>query len=594
MQLLRVLQVFGRDYLRDIDQLKYRLCPIVARSEEEQKRFYELFDQYLEEVKPADWTPPEKEVKPHWYDRVPLWVWALLLPLFLVFLVLLIPPDPPPPPVVQFEHPAKVQIGQTVDFKNKSIRYDSLRVQYEWQLVNAENDSVEQTALLKDWRLTIPNPGQNFFKRILLIAADEKAGRRDTASSPLTIVCLKTEPIDAPEQAELDALVSFQTLSDTIGDLSYFWDFGDGEQGRGKEIQHRFRRSGTYEVQLRIERRLIDDTCVQELEHRINIGQEKAFLATTHLEKDELNTLLNFSLGTWILLGILGVLIIYYWMKWLVSMPPPDSEEEKRANEALLSLGLPDRGPYFIPFRNRNGLIRLSPSMFRLANILRQRQEGFRKVLDVPGSIRATMASGGFPSLQMANTTVPSEYLFLIDEQAAGSHQSKLYHYLFEFLRSKDVHVTAYRYDTILNRFWNDATPEGLSPDQLYRLYPNYRLMILGDARALLHSHLPAGPAVKENYAEFIRSWKNGLLLTPVPVVSWNAQEAALYRILPVFPGDIDGFQSAMAALELALDEEEAPREPFEQWRAQLLREHSQPDVNYRRWNRPNTYKSYL
>ena len=131
------------------------------------------------------------------------------------------------------------------DFKNKSIRYDSLRVQYEWQLVDVEKDSVEQTALSKDWRLTIPDPGQNFLKRILLIASDEKSNRRDTAAAALTIVCYKTAPIDAPEQAELDALVSFQTLSDTIGDLTYFWDFGDGEQGRGGKIEHRFRRSKT-------------------------------------------------------------------------------------------------------------------------------------------------------------------------------------------------------------------------------------------------------------------------------------------------------------------------------------------------------------
>lgn len=593
MQLLRVLQIFGRDYLSDINQLKYRLCPIVARNEEEQKRFYELFDQYLEEIKPADWTPPEKEVEPHWYDQFPLWLWALLIPLFLALVVLLIPPDPPPAPIIKAEHPSEVQIGETVLFENKSVYYDSARVQFEWQLINEESAAVESSSRSKDWRLTIQDPGRSSSRQVLLIASDEQAAWRDTSASSFSIVCLKVGSIDAPEQADLDRTVAFRLAADTIADLRYFWDFGDGEQGLGREIEHRFRQSGTYSVRLRIERQLASGACVEELEHRVNIGLEKAFLAIANLEKDELNTLLSFSLGTWILLGILGVLIIYYWMKWLVS-PPPETKEEKPGSAAPLSLGLPDKGPYFIPFRNRNGLIRLSPSMFRLANILRQRQEGFRKILDVPRSIQATMEEGGFPTLQLANTTVPSEYLFLIDEQAAGSHQSELYHYLFEFLRNKDVHVTAYRYDTVLNRFWNDATPEGISPDQLYRLYPNYRLMILGDARALIDPHSSTGPAVKKNYAEFIGSWKNSLLLTPTPLVSWNIQEAALYRLLPVFPGDIDGFQSAMAVLELALEEEEAPRAPFEQWRAQLSREHAQPDVNYRRWNRPETYKSYL
>ena len=56
----------------------------------------------------------------------------------------------------------------------------------------------------------------------------------------------------------------------------------------------------------------------------------------------------------------------------------------------------------------------------------------------------------------------PSDYLFLIDEQAEVSIQAKLFDTLVNFVEENDVHVERFWYKNDLRRFWNDQHPEGI------------------------------------------------------------------------------------------------------------------------------------
>ena len=76
IRVLKVLEAFGKDHLQSPEALKYHLAPILVQSAEEQEHLYELFDQFLKDIKgQAIKSPPRKL---HWLETTPLWVWWLM------------------------------------------------------------------------------------------------------------------------------------------------------------------------------------------------------------------------------------------------------------------------------------------------------------------------------------------------------------------------------------------------------------------------------------------------------------------------------------------------------------------------------------
>ncbi|MEK7256980.1 MAG: hypothetical protein AAB316_19655, partial [Bacteroidota bacterium] len=267
----------------------------------------------------------------------------------------------------------------------------------------------------------------------------------------------------------------------------------------------------------------------------------------------------------------------------------------------------PDKAPYFIPFRSQEPFVRVGRELFRLGDVLRMRQEGLRRELDVPGSVAATVAEGGFPNLKTALSTVPTEYLFLVDEQAAGSHQAEVFKFLVNLFKQREVLCEVFFYKTEMHRFWNDQHPDGISAEQLQRQFGFHRLIVLGDGHGLLDPgaglrNAPgAGNApqfLKPTAVDFLKHWKRRLLLTLVPLASWTFREGALHDLFAIFPAGTSGLVEATKFLERTLDEEDRPT--FANWCERLVSDEvstengSEPDINYRTWRTAADHRDYL
>ncbi|MBI5917351.1 MAG: formylglycine-generating enzyme family protein, partial [Bacteroidetes bacterium] len=144
-------------------------------------------------------------------------------------------------------------------------------------------------------------------------------------------------------------------------------------------------------------------------------------------------------------------------------------------------------------------------------------------------------------------------------------------------------------------RFWNGQHPEGITPDQLFRQFPLNRLIVLGDGHGLLDPHPPLKtntPSLRPAAIAFFRQWKQRLLLTPMPVVSWTYREGALHGLFAVFPSDTEGLGETIKFLERGMDGEDLPT--FASWCERLLEGRHEPDLNYRRWRTAADHRDYL
>lgn len=270
------------------------------------------------------------------------------------------------------------------------------------------------------------------------------------------------------------------------------------------------------------------------------------------------------------------------------------TEPKKTKKEKSSQLSHADKAPYFIPFRNKSSFIKTTSEQFRLADVMRMRQEGLRREIDVNATVRSTVTRGGFPNLQFAFNTQPTDYLFLIDDQATNSHQAALFKHLTLQLREQDVFIEAFYYHTDFYHFWNRQNLDGLTLEGLRRRYPHFRLVILGDAHSLINPFAKGDPALHKNLANTLRQWKQRILLSPVPPNSWTFREDLLFDFIPIFPSDSKGLGEASLFLEKdGLSSEELDYS-FPKWHHLQEEGRTEPVINYRKWKRITALEEYL
>ena len=600
LRVLRLLDGLGTANLRQPEKLKTLLSPIIAHSKADQERFYELFDRYWEEVN-RPWEMPPLPEPESWVKRFPGWL-RWLMPVLMIAglgwgIWKLAEITNGPKPKIFFKHPPTVRLGDTIHFENLSENIDSAGLR--WEIVEP-GDSLPELVDSQSFHLdfVVKNAGKNPSREVRLTSLntlDDETGLPVSHPSSFRILCNFPPVIDtilAVREAKAGEPVRFTARLADSTDVQLAWDFGDGETATGSVVTHKFVGSGAFEVHLTATRTGIEGECQAIKNHPISVGRDKAILAAQTLWPDKVDPLVNFSWGTWILLGMLGLAMIWFWVKWAVRKPPPVPEAGEDLTAAAERFKALDKGPYFIPFRSQEGYVRVERELYRLADVLRMRQEGIRKNLDIPTSVNRTIADGGFPQLVTRADSIPTEYLFLVDEQSYGSHQSNLYRFLVKFLREREVLGEVYFFKNEPIRFWNDQHPDGMSPEQLRRRHPYHRLILLGDAHAMLDPNANTRPQVRPDVSKYFRQWKQRLLLTPMPVVSWTYREGALHGLFAVFPSDTEGIGEAIKFLERGMEEEDLPT--YAAWCERLLEGRVEPDVNYRRWRTAAEHRDYL
>lgn len=597
--MLRLLDSLSLPYLHEPAQLKQLLCPLVAHSKADQERFYELFDQYWEELaRPWELQPPPKAVA--WWHRIPAWMRWLLPTLLLTgagWGIWEIMQPPVQIPEVAFTHPPAIRMDESIRFENLSKNLDTTAMRWEvFDKSTGQREFVEEDSFHLTYRVKNIGAGPDKEIRLTgLTAIDYKTGDTLSFASPLTILCAQPpiiRSINAPKEGEIKTEITFQAVLPEPAGLELKWDFGDESTAAGSSAKHAYANPGNYVVSFTAIRPGASGVCQTSLSHPISIDQNMAIIAAKPLIADTMSPIVSFSWGTWILLGLLGLAMIWYWVKWATRKAPPVPEEKEDLAATAERFRAADKAPYFIPFRPQEGHIRVERELYRLADVLRLRQEGLRKEFNIPDSVKKTIEEGGFPRLLTRADTVPTEYLFLLDEQAYPSHQRRLFEFTVTFLQDREVLGELFYFNSRLHSFWNQQHPQGISPLQLRRLYPYHRIIVLSDAYALLDPNAVGKPALRAEARDLFLSWKYRLLLTHTPVVSWTYREGALHELFAIFPADTEGLGEAIKHIERGIEDEE--RSTYSSWCKRLMEGRKEPDINYRTWRTAADHKDYL
>lgn len=590
---------------REPAKLKFLLTPIIAHSKAEQERFYAIFDQYYAELLAAATDADKVEASGVWFKKLraglrKYW-WVLPILFAVVGLVYWISKNLPKPPPQGISigysiSSTPVRIGDTATFTLNTRNIDTIGTKITWRLLDKKSGQSEAEAIgVKSWQIPFDTLQGNP-EKIVEVAVYEK--RRDTTfqyRGDLTVECPhppQLEGLNLPGNLPPGEAFTFApNVVDETKDLQFRWDFGDNQTSTERAPTHRYLEEGSYTVEIQVTRTGQTGFCTTSTSAIMRVGEDQVFLPWYDLQYDPIRTRATFGWAIWglVFLFVAGTFyFLFRWAKTQRAVPPTPEKGQPRG----LPLQSPDRPPYDIPFRPLNGLIRNLTGQFRLADALRRRQEGLRQEVDVPKTVDVTIASGGFPRLQFRNTTKPADYLFLVDEQNESSHQGRLLRHLVKVLHDQDVHAEVFYYRSEFFHFWNTQYPQGITLEQISRLCPEHRLVVFGDAHALLDPYGQTDKALRPEAVADFQRWKQRLLLSPRPPQSWDFREANIHNLLPVFPADLEGQMAAANFIDNGMAPEDLPS-IFAAWREKLANSRTEPDIN-RRWRSAADHAEYL
>ena len=597
------------------DRLRGMLAPLFARSAEEQKRFYEIFERYWEEmsrVEPPDddsYIPPPPDRK--WSKKL---LWSALGALLLGALVYGIwkywlekdqrgkgvisdftinaPPD------LLFREGDTVRCVNTT----KPGKWDSSQYTFSWRIERVDGRvDLKGPVDVPVWNFPAPKPDTGALRQVVLSYQHKfnDTLKGSTRYEAIYISCAQRPAIPRltiPSEIQAGKAARFALAEKPRPNLRYSWANSD-TTFYGPVFMYAVPSEDFGNLTFSVEDTLQPGTCKHDTVIYLNIGRTRAYLPLKALQYDEVQPTARFLWPFWWLLAISALAAAWFWPRWLRRKAPP-APEKPPAPGSVLPEGwaqASDHPPYYIPFREQKGVLRSAKEQLRFGDALRLRQEGEDAVLDVPATLQATVDGGGYPDFRFRFRTRPSEYLFLIDEQMPGKHLARLFRQFAENLRGQDVLLEILWYDPAFRRFWGPALPKGVNIDQLRRLFPQHRLVLMGDAHALLDPYSDSMPRLRPGLEAELYGWKERLLLSPQPPASWNWRERLLYRHFGLFPADLRGLLDAAAFVENGLDTEDLPA-LFEDWQQQqtALRRDEPADTNYRRWRTLRDHEDYL
>lgn len=590
--------------------LKLLLAPLLCRNETQQQQFYEIYETYL--TKDLKLSPQEikeqtafseletaKEVPQGWLKKwLPLWA-SLIFGLLAIGLLIYGWMNPPIHDISFEKHQTEVRVGETLSIKN-STDTTKLGYHFHWHCMDMEGKDTMHQHQDHDLTWLVLDPKGDFTKKIYLHAHHpETTEAIGMDSMEITILCntLKVGSISVTDSTlSPDQPLPFSVEVANTENLQYQWQFGDGNFSEEIAPIHTYAIAGTYPVQV-----VVKDTvnaagkCEKIVQTSITIApdtpDDPIILEPFQLLEEPPN--ITYPLKWWyspLLLFLLSA-AAYCWWKWW-HRPDPNELAIKAQDIALKNrFAAPDKNPYSIPFAPAASKIQADQSQFEIAQSLRNRQQGNRQILDIPATLNATIEQGGFPTVQYKYTSRPTDYLVLIDLQSVESHLARLFQYLAGMLQDQDVLLDIFYYQKDFQHCWNARQTKGVNLQQLYRLYPQQRLIIMGDAHALVEQ-TAADELLHPIWERQLRKWTDRILLTPLPIVSWTFLEARLYRLFALFPADLLGIMQAVRFMEAGAVEEDLPT-TLKEWENQLQKSQIEEDT-VRRWRTLAQHKAYL
>lgn len=510
-------------------QLKELLCPLVVRSETEQLRFGEIFDQII----PKEITETqnnnqnnltEKNVPTivsktnfeHFLKAIKKYKKFVFFALAMVLAGLVYCWFYPYP-----SHPTPQIISTTGTTWNERIfQLDSLTrirdsVEVKWFFGDGIDTTTSNKTLVRHRYPALDS----------IYAVSVLVNQRDS-SLPYAVSIIKPT---CQLFFEVDSIkkntIYFRNTSVGMEEgTEYKWSFGDGKSQQTSDltISHSYQNNKIYTISLSIIGKDCPPTNSDVCVNCSNNFNPKPFplRATPQVE--------SYRLFRWIPQAGLAIVIIGLGI--LIASIAFFLFRKLKGNNQL---SIANKPPFSFEFQSQEGDIVVSDTLDLWARQMHQREAGDRREMDIKKSIYATIRTGGLPEARYKYPLQRPGYLVLIDDRSIYHQQARLYAFFTQALIERDVELETFFFHADPRFCWGEKYPRGVRIEDLQRIYANYNLVLVTEGVRLI-DYKTGG--VGEWFTEPLSSWSSRGILTPIYPQNWNYVEAILSQFFVVLP----------------------------------------------------------
>lgn len=610
-QLRRVLHEQGADYIGRFGELKYALAPYVVTNAGEQRRFYRLWDDYVESLE-AQLVEPVKEVSPSGWRKWAKPLRYLLIGLVLLSLVFLAwnlarnsgPVQASSFVKVDLQQEAEARAGQPLQIRNATLLEEARdSVDFVWDIRDEETGQSLHRQDSFDLHYVIPDTMTGRSLRVVLWA-QELVSETKLGVANLTLAVLCADPPLIPPFTDLPAKVlqgetwpvpafrgrNLRTNGGGADPEVVVRLLINGEMLEETPEEYVFSQEGQTKVQLLAQRADDPENCFTLSPPRnVQVGSNIPVIPIIPLKKDDPRQILKAAGWLYLLPLLLGLGL--YWLHRRHWRNKEEHTRDKTDEELAEEYPFHDVGPYVIPYQDQSGQISVPADFYRIADQLRVREASLRMAFDGRATVEATVREGGFPSWRERAVKRPANYLVLLRHTDEFQQQDRLLKRLTDFLIVREAELDVYYHGGDFTWFWNETHPQGWSPTQMAARYGEHRLIILGDGHGLVDAFHRREPRLEPTRERWLLKWNRRLLLTTEPAVDWSFQEVLLHKALILYPATTNGILRGVADLNQVEDYQGSS---YSRWKAERFRRNPEPSHRYRTWTTVADHRDYL
>ncbi len=592
LDIQKVLANLDEDDVADINTLPSLLGPLICRNKEEQEKFYKICRQYFESVTHLITT--QKPIPPKPNNLKLIIIGALILIATVITIVFLSQNKKPSLlssiSITNSRGESELVINDTVTITaNWDDSSGNKEYKYNWTI-----DSISYKG--KVIKKVFSQPGQHIAK----LKITNKKNKTVSISKENAFI-ISCEPKPSVEIVKQQSNASSEKVYRAVitnpgnGQYSYLWYLNNKFVSGQKDYYSDYSSDSSYTIQLIVRFDSTVHCSTDSLTTSITETPEiaMAVIGTNPLQiSRKLDTSnLFLIIGSLFIIPILTGIGFYRFLIKKRKRKKEESEaaERKKKEQEIIrkqaiSAGEEKKyaGPYSIEFASQNDKIFAESGISQLAETLRKRHSSDNYHLNVYKTIRQTIKSGGFPSLQFTPKTQPTDFLILLDNEYPDGHLTKLFSWVIGKLKKEEVQFTSYSFykePLLLN---NESLSHHLLPlDKLARLYPESIVLIFSTANGFFESYRPH---VKNWIKQKFRNWETKLIITPVTKNDWGSKELSLYEAgFTVVPADINAHQVITDEINFMIDKQKLKKKIVPG--AYAARQH-----NFNRWNQLENY----
>lgn len=603
--------------LSELNTIKFLIAPIIARSATDQQLVYQVFDDYLSDIAlyTAKYAQSESSVINDLLDSgtdfskpisMPKYLLALLL-LFLAIAGFLFVES-----IDKEVYAWKVEdyskdwmIGDSIDLSYKEIgKDDGDEHRFYWQLFDRSNNELyKDSTTVSKWEYVVDSELETDYLYVVFSVVDEFQNPIFSDTTVKASVYCSDIPVlrgievkgtlGRNKEIELSPVLESES-----SDVNYQWIISNGKESitfLGKTCSYKTGNAGVANIELKAFRPNMGVNCESTFFKALELEQRTdppfAEIDIRPLQFFKGNEIASFKSFVWIAWLILALITFYFIRIFRNRLKYRQSKQaanqlEKSQNEKC------DKPPYAIEFKDENKSIHSFEERSVLSKAMHERRYKDGYIIDVNGTINATISNRGFPDVVYRKDSEPTQYLFLIHQTHRHSHDARLFEHLADLMKEDDVLMLKLFYKDNPALPYSDDYPDGVSLHQLKSRNGAFRVILFTEGSELVNTHAGNRFGLDAELLELKSVFEDLFFVSPKSVSNWSVNEASLYRIGLLFPANLNGLLELSKCLEFYDPEDD--RKSFKDWRGFLLSSSDGDNEIFDEYKSPEPYRDLL